>query len=76
MARNSAAGRKAALQRSYGLISVAGVIGRETVIQLGCGHQANCLIVEIIIFDLTISKSQIGFVLGFSKNVHFFFHLT
>lgn len=55
---------------------MAGVIDTVTVIELGMGHQANCLIIDIINFDLTIFKSQISVALGFIDNAWgFFSHL-
>ena len=52
---------------------MVGVIGTVTVIELGTGYQANCLIIDIINFDLTIFKSQISVALGFKDNTWFFF---
>lgn len=69
---NSPAGRKADRRRTYRPISVAGVIGTVTVRELGMGHQVNCLIIDIINFDLTIFKSQISVALGFTNNACFF----
>lgn len=55
---------------------MAGVTDTVTVIELGMGHQANCLIIDIIHFDLTIFKSQIGVALGFIDNAWFFFFFS